>query len=112
METSSCEGISLSEEVANSSEVSACSDLSAVFGGVKSIWKKSSSGCCSFCFGSCCFTNSGVEPNTLLKKSVFCRFVTIVSFFTRKKINKIKATNNQQANAKPVFFFLSDMALL
>ena len=48
----------------------------------------------------------------MLKKSVFCRFVTIVSFFTRKKINKIKATNNQQANAKPVFFFLSDMALL
>ena len=27
-------------------------------------------------------------------------------------IIKIKATNNQQANAKPVFFFLSDMALL
>ena len=40
LETSSCEGISLSEEVANSSEVSVCSDFSAVFGGVKSIWKK------------------------------------------------------------------------
>ena len=34
LETSSCEGISVSEEVANSSEVSVCSDFSDVFGGV------------------------------------------------------------------------------